>query len=157
MPDSLASTTRIPVDKIPISISADGLDTVNTTVTTGRKNYSEQTLQGSKNQFLVNARQDTIKDLKVQTHVPMNTDVVFSIIDVSNDQVDGIYPQYWDRGQYNTQVMKETDPNYPTITHDEATNYYTFDFGTTDHRYIIAYHYAKWLAGNEINSDTGIF
>ncbi|MGM0231164.1 hypothetical protein IGJ28_003256 [Enterococcus sp. AZ091] len=143
VPDSLASTTRIPVDKIPISISADGLDTVNTTVTTGRKNYSEQTLQGSKNQFLVNARQDTIKDLKVETHVPMNTDVVFSIIDVSNDQVDGIYPQYWDRGQYNTQVMKESDPNYPTITHDEATNYYTFDFGTTDHRYIIAYHYAN--------------
>ncbi|WP_404997515.1 bacterial Ig-like domain-containing protein [Enterococcus gallinarum] len=143
VPDSLASTTRIPVDKIPISISADGLDTVNTTVTTGRKNYSEQTLQGSKNQFLVNARQDTIKDLKVETHVPMNTDVVFSIIDVSNDQVEGIYPQYWARGQYNTQVMKESDPNYPTITHDEATNYYTFDFGTTDHRYIIAYHYAN--------------
>ncbi|MCW3746005.1 hypothetical protein OM428_17735 [Enterococcus gallinarum] len=62
------------------------------------KNYSEQTLQGSKNQFLVNARQDTIKDLKVETHVPMNTDVVFSIIDVSNDQVEGIYPQYWARG-----------------------------------------------------------
>lgn len=39
--------------------------------------------------------------------------------------------------------MKESDPNYPTITHDEATNYYTFDFGTTDHRYIIAYHYAN--------------
>ncbi|WP_323133762.1 bacterial Ig-like domain-containing protein [Enterococcus gallinarum] len=144
VPDSLASTTRIPVDKIPVSISADGLDTVDTTVTTGRKNYSEQTLQGSKNQFLVNARQDTIKDLKVETHVPINTDVVFSIIDVSNDQVDGmIYPQYWDRGQYNTQVMKESDPNYPTITHDEATNYYTFDFRTTDHRYIIAYHYAN--------------
>lgn len=144
VPDSLASTTRIPVDKIPVSISADGLDTVDTTVTTGRKNYSEQTLQGSKNQFLVNARQDTIKDLKVETHVPINTDVVFSIIDVSNDQVDGmIYPQYWDRGQYNTQVMKESDPNYPTITHDEATNYYTFDFGTTDHRYIIDYHYAN--------------
>ena len=52
-----------------------------------KKNYLEQTLQGSKNQFLVNARQDTIKDLKVETHVPMNTDVVFSIIDVSNDQV----------------------------------------------------------------------
>lgn len=48
--------------------------------------------------ILVNARQDTIKDLKVETHVPMNTDVVFSIIDVSNDQVEGIYPQYWARG-----------------------------------------------------------
>ena len=54
------------------------------------KTIQKQTLQGSKNQFLVNARQDTIKDLKVETHVPMNTDVVFSIIDVSNDQVEGI-------------------------------------------------------------------
>jgi LPXTG-motif cell wall-anchored protein len=151
VPNSLPSTTRIPVDKIPVSISADGLDTVDTTVTTGRKNYSEQTLQGSKNQFLVNARQDTIKDLKVETHIPKNTDVVFSIIDVSNDQVEGIYPQYWDRGQYDTQVMKESDPNYPTITHDETTNYYTFDFGTTDHRYIIAYNYANsWQETNSI-------
>ncbi|OTO23432.1 hypothetical protein A5876_002256 [Enterococcus sp. 3C8_DIV0646] len=143
MPDSLAPTKSIPNDTIPITISATGLDTVHTSVYTGRKLYSERTLQSSKNQFLVNARQDTISDLTVETHVPKNTDVVFSIIDVSNDQVNGIYPQYWDRGYYDNQAMKESDPNYPTITHDEATNYYTFDFGTTNRRYIISYQYAN--------------
>ncbi|VTT36027.1 LPXTG-domain-containing protein cell wall anchor domain protein [Enterococcus casseliflavus] len=143
VPDSLAPTKSIPNDTIPITISATGLDTVHTSVYTGRKLYSERTLQSSKNQFLVNARQDTISDLTVETHVPKNTDVVFSIIDVSNDQVNGIYPQYWDRGYYDNQAMKESDPNYPTITHDEATNYYTFDFGTTNRRYIISYQYAN--------------
>ncbi|MFR3732007.1 MAG: bacterial Ig-like domain-containing protein [Enterococcus sp.] len=143
VPDSLAPTKSIPNDTIPITISATGLDTVHTSVYTGRKLYSERTLQSSKNQFLVNARQDTISDLTVETHVPKNTEVVFSIIDVSNDQVNGIYPQYWDRGAYNNQAMKESDPNYPTITHDEETNYYTFDFGTTNRRYIIAYQYAN--------------
>ncbi|WP_430606943.1 hypothetical protein IGI92_002097 [Enterococcus sp. DIV2379] len=143
VPDSLAPTKSIPNDTIPITISATGLDTVHTSVYTGRKLYSERTLQSSKNQFLVNARQDTISDLTVETHVPKNTDVVFSIIDVSNEQVSGIYPQYWDRGYYDNQAMKESDPNYPTITHDEATNYYTFDFGTTNHRYIISYQYAN--------------
>ena len=143
VPDSLAPTKSIPNDTIPITISATGLDTVHTSVYTGRKLYSERTLQSSKNQFLVNARQDTISDLTVETHVPKNTDVVFSIIDVSNEQVSGIYPQYWDRGYYDNQAMKESDPNYPTITHDEATNYYTFDFGTTNHRYIISYRYAN--------------
>ncbi|ROY44520.1 DUF5011 domain-containing protein [Enterococcus casseliflavus] len=143
VPDSLAPTKSIPNDTIPITISATGLDTVHTSVYTGRKLYSERTLQSSKNQFLVNARQDTISDLTVETHVPKNTDVVFSIIDVSNDQVNGIYPQYWDRGYYDNQAMKESDPNYPTITHDEETNYYTFDFGTTNRRYIIAYQYAN--------------
>ena len=143
VPDSLAPTKSIPNDTIPITISATGLDTVHTSVYTGRKLYSERTLQSSKNQFLVNARQDTISDLTVETHVPKNTEVVFSIIDVSNDQVNGIYPQYWDRGAYNNQAMKESDPNYPTITHDEATNYYTFDFGATNRRYIISYQYAN--------------
>ncbi|AMG51149.1 DUF5011 domain-containing protein [Enterococcus gallinarum] len=143
VPDSLAPTKSIPNDTIPITISATGLDTVHTSVYTGRKLYSERTLQSSKNQFLVNARQDTISDLTVETHVPKNTDVVFSIIDVSNEQVSGIYPQYWDRGYYDNQAMKESDPNYPTITHDEATNYYTFDFGTTNQRYIISYQYAN--------------
>ncbi|MFQ6577823.1 bacterial Ig-like domain-containing protein [Enterococcus casseliflavus] len=143
VPDSLAPTKSIPNDTIPITVSATGLDTVHTSVYTGRKLYSERTLQSSKNQFLVNARQDTISDLTVETHVPKNTDVVFSIIDVSNEQVSGIYPQYWDRGYYDNQAMKESDPNYPTITHDEETNYYTFDFGTTNRRYIIAYQYAN--------------
>ncbi|WP_270787620.1 bacterial Ig-like domain-containing protein [Enterococcus casseliflavus] len=143
VPDSLAPTKSIPNDTIPITISATGLDTVHTSVYTGRKLYSERTLQSSKNQFLVNARQDTISDLTVETHVPKNTDVVFSIIDVSNEQVSGIYPQYWDRGYYDNQAMKESDPNYPTITHDEETNYYTFDFGTTNRRYIISYQYAN--------------
>lgn len=143
VPDSLAPTKSIPNDTIPITICATGLDTVHTSVYTGRKLYSERTLQSSKNQFLVNARQDTISDLTVETHVPKNTDVVFSIIDVSNEQVSGIYPQYWDRGYYDNQAMKESDPNYPTITHDEETNYYTFDFGTTNRRYIISYQYAN--------------
>ena len=143
VPDSLAPTKSIPNDTIPITISATGLDTVHTSVYTGRKLYSERTLQSSKNQFLVNARQDTISDLTVETHVPKNTDVVFSIIDVSNEQVSGIYPQYWDRGYYDNQAMKESNPNYPTITHDEETNYYTFDFGTTNRRYIISYQYAN--------------
>ncbi|MGH1816124.1 bacterial Ig-like domain-containing protein [Enterococcus casseliflavus] len=143
VPDSLAPTKSIPNDTIPITISATGLDTVHTSVYTGRKLYSERTLQSSKNQFLVNARQDTISDLTVETHVPKNTDIVFSIIDVSNEQVSGIYPQYWDRGYYDNQAMKESDPNYPTITHDEETNYYTFDFGTTNRRYIISYQYAN--------------
>ena len=143
VPDSLSPATRIPVDTIPVTFTADGIDKIETTVTTGRKQYQEQTLQSSKNQFLVNARQDTISDLTVETHVPKNTDVVFSIIDVSNDKVSGIYPQYWDRGYYDNQAMKESDPNYPTITHDEETNYYTFDFGTTNRRYIIAYQYAN--------------
>ncbi|MFS1009877.1 bacterial Ig-like domain-containing protein [Enterococcus casseliflavus] len=143
VPDSLDPTKTIPIEEIPISITADGIDTLDTIVKTGRKLYSEYVLQSSKNQFLINARQDTISDLKVETHVPQNTDVNFSIIDVSNDQVDGIYPQYWDRGYYNDQAMDENDPNYPTITYDEETNYYTFDFGTTSRRYIIAYNYAN--------------
>ncbi|MDV7712246.1 bacterial Ig-like domain-containing protein [Enterococcus casseliflavus] len=143
VPDSLPSTQSIPRETIPLTISATGLDTIHTSVYTGRKLYSEYTLQSSKNQFLVNARQDTISDLTVETHVPKNTDVVFSIIDVSNDKVSGIYPQYWDYGAYNNQAMKESDPNYPAITHDEATNYYTFDFGTTNRRYIISYQYAN--------------
>ncbi|MGM0095952.1 hypothetical protein IGI69_001139 [Enterococcus sp. DIV1083b] len=143
VPDSLPSTQSIPRETIPLTISATGLDTIHTSVYTGRKLYSEYTLQSSKNQFLVNARQDTISDLTVETHVPKNTDVVFSIIDVSNEQVSGIYPQYWDYGAYNNQAMKESDPNYPTITHNEATNYYTFDFGTTNRRYIISYQYAN--------------
>ncbi|WP_236598543.1 bacterial Ig-like domain-containing protein [Enterococcus casseliflavus] len=143
VPDSLDPAERIPTEDIPVSITADGIDTLDTTVKTGRKLYSEYVLQSSNNQFLVNARQDTISDLKVETHIPNNTDMNFSIIDVSNDQVDGIYPQYWDRGYYNDQAMEETDPNYPTITYDEKTNYYTFDFGTTNRRYIIAYNYAN--------------
>ena len=51
VPDSLASTTRIPVDKIPISISADGLDTVNTTVTTGRKTIQNKRCKEAKITF----------------------------------------------------------------------------------------------------------
>lgn len=51
VPDSLASTTRIPVDKIPISISADGLDTVNTTVTTGRKTIQNKRCKEAKINF----------------------------------------------------------------------------------------------------------
>ncbi|MFZ4870774.1 bacterial Ig-like domain-containing protein [Enterococcus entomosocium] len=152
VPDSLPPTKSIPVEEIPVSITADGIDTMDTTVKTSRKLYSEYVLQSSKNQFLINARQDTISDLKVETHIPKNTDVTFSIIDVSNDQVDGIYPQYWDRGYYNDQAMDETNPNYPTITYDEETNYYTFDFGTTNRRYIIAYNYANgWQDASSIS------
>ncbi len=40
VPDSLAPTKSIPNDTIPITISATGLDTVHTSVYTGRKLYS---------------------------------------------------------------------------------------------------------------------
>ncbi|MER2118575.1 MAG: cell wall anchor protein, partial [Enterococcus casseliflavus] len=54
VPDSLAPSQSIPKETIPITASATGLDTVHTSVYTGRKLYSERTLQSSKNQFLVN-------------------------------------------------------------------------------------------------------
>ena len=146
VPDSLATNVFIPVDKLPVTIKSDGYDTVNTTVTTGRKLYSERTLQASKNQFLVNARQDTQDDLVVKTKIPQNTEVVYDIYDVSNDQVDSIYPQYWDRGYYFDQPMSEQSEAYPVVTFDEASSTYTFDFGKTNKRYIIEYKYANgWL------------
>lgn len=155
VPDGLPITKGIPVDKIPITIKADDLDPVESLVSTGRKLYSEKTLQGSKNQFLVNARQDTIDNLSVRTVVPKNTDVVFDIYDVSNDQVDAIYPQYWDRGGYTSNLMKKTDAGYPEISFNNATNQYLFNFGTTNKRYVIAYNYANGWQTNQTTSISG--
>ncbi len=143
VPDALSTTKRIPVDDIPVTITADGLEQVDGTVTTGRKQYSENTLQSKENKFLVNARQDTIDNLVVRTVIPETSDVLFKIYDVSNDQVDGIYPQYW---YYTNQVYKEisaTDEGYPTIAFDEENNQYVFDFLQTNKRYIIAFFNAN--------------
>lgn len=129
VPDSLPKDKSIPVDTIPITMSAEGLTPVDTTVTTNSKRGSERTLQSSKNQFLVNARNDSFDSLSVRTKIPAGADVLFDIYDVSNDQVDSIYPQYWDRGYYFDKPMSPDSPGYPTITFDENTNSYTFDFG----------------------------
>ncbi|MGK9568632.1 hypothetical protein O6461_25380, partial [Salmonella enterica subsp. enterica] len=62
-----------------------------------------------------------------------------------------IYPQYWDRGYYFDNPMKKDTPGYPTITFDEATNSYKFDFGKTSKRYIIEYKLANgWVDINPI-------
>ncbi len=146
VPDSLPKDKSIPVDTIPITMSAEGLTPVYTTVTTNSKRGSERTLQSSKNQFLVNARNDSFDSLSVRTKIPAGADVLFDIYDVSNDQVDSIYPQYWDRGQYFDKPMTPNSPGYPTITFDENTNSYTFDFGKTNKRYIIEYKNANgWI------------
>ncbi|MGG5341989.1 bacterial Ig-like domain-containing protein [Enterococcus sp. AZ192] len=152
VPDSLAKNVAIPIDTIPVSLSATGLETVHTTVKTNRKIYSERTLQASKNQFLVNARNDSFDSLVVTTKVPVGADVVYSIYDVSNDQVESIYPQYWDRGQYSDRPLSAKDEAYPEIEFDESNNTYTFDFGKTSKRYIIDYQYANgWIDTNTIN------
>ncbi|BDX49897.1 fibrinogen-binding MSCRAMM adhesin Fss2 [Enterococcus faecalis] len=146
VPDSLPKDKSIPVDTIPITMSAEGLTPVDTTVTTNSKRGSERTLQSSKNQFLVNARNDSFDSLSVRTKIPAGADVLFDIYDVSNDQVDSIYPQYWDRGYYFDKPMTPNSPGYPTITFDENTNSYTFDFGKTNKRYIIEYKNANgWI------------
>ena len=55
-------------------------------------------------------------------------------------------PQYWDRGYYFDKPMSPDSPGYPTITFDENTNSYTFDFGKTNKRYIIEYKNANgWI------------
>ncbi|EOL44573.1 bacterial Ig-like domain-containing protein [Enterococcus caccae] len=146
VPDSLEKSQSIPSDTLPVTLSADDYETVATTVRTGRKMYSERTLQASKNQFLVNARNDSFDDLSLTTKVPAGVDVVFDIYDVSNDQVSSIYPQYWDRGQYFDKPLAPTSVDYPKITFDEAANSYKFDFGKTAKRYIIEYKYANgWI------------
>lgn len=48
VPDSLPKDKSIPVDTIPITMSAEGLTPVDTTVTTNSKRGSERTLQSSK-------------------------------------------------------------------------------------------------------------
>jgi len=152
VPDSLEKSKSIPIDTLPVTLSADDYETVDTTVRTGRKMYSERTLQASKNQFLVNARNDSFDDLNITTKIPAGIDVVFDIYDVSNDQVDSIYPQYWDRGQYFDKPLAPTSAAYPKITFDEATNSYQFDFGKTNKRYIIEYKYANgWIDTKTIN------
>ena len=110
VPDSLPKDKSIPVDTIPITMSAEGLTPVDTTVTTNSKRGSERTLQSSKNQFLVNARNDSFDSLSVRTKIPAGADVLFDIYDVSNDQVDSIYPQYWDRGYYFDKPMSPDSP-----------------------------------------------
>ncbi|WP_086445165.1 bacterial Ig-like domain-containing protein [Candidatus Enterococcus lemimoniae] len=152
VPDSLEKSKSIPIDTLPVVLSADDYETVNTTIRTGRKMYSERTLQASKNQFLVNARNDSFDSLSISTKIPAGADVVFDIYDVSNDQVDSIYPQYWDRGYYFDKPLDPTSAAYPKITFDEAANSYQFDFGKTSKRYIIEYKYANgWIDTKTIN------
>ncbi|MGC3206504.1 hypothetical protein ACPTFY_14475, partial [Enterococcus faecalis] len=66
VPHSLPKDKSIPVDTIPITMSAEGLTPVDTTVTTNSKRGSERTLQSSKNHFLVNARKDSFDSLSVR-------------------------------------------------------------------------------------------
>ncbi|MGX7243746.1 bacterial Ig-like domain-containing protein [Enterococcus quebecensis] len=152
VPDGLEKSKSIPIDTLLVTLSADDYETVETTVKTGSKSYSERTLQASKNQFLVNARNDSFDSLSVLTKVPAGTDVVFDIYDVSNDQVESIYPQYWDRGYYFDKPLASNDPAYPKITTNETDNTYRFDFGKTSKRYIIEYKYANgWIDTKKIN------
>jgi LPXTG-motif cell wall-anchored protein len=146
VPDGLAKTQYIPVDTIPVTIKADGYDSIDTSVKTNRKLYSEATLQSSKNQFLVNARNDSFDSLKVTTTVPAGVEAVFNIYDVSNDQVESIYPQLWDRETYFDHPISPDSAAYPEIIFDDSTNSYQFDFGKTSKRYIIEYKYANgWI------------
>ncbi|WP_207696010.1 hypothetical protein DOK67_0000634 [Enterococcus sp. DIV0212c] len=152
IPDSLEKSKSIPVDTLPVTLSADEYETVETTVRTGRKLYSENTLQASKNQFLVNARNDSFDSLSVSTKIPAGADVIFDIYDVSNDQVESIYPQYWDRGYYFDKPLDPNSSAYPKITFNETDNTYQFDFGKTSKRYIIEYKYANgWIDAKTIN------
>ncbi|MBO0440775.1 bacterial Ig-like domain-containing protein [Candidatus Enterococcus ikei] len=152
IPDSLEKSKSIPVDTLPVTLSADEYETVETTVRTGRKIYSENTLQASKNQFLVNARNDTFDSLSISTKIPAGADVIFDIYDVSNDQVESIYPQYWDRGYYFDKPLDPNSSAYPKITFNETDNTYQFDFGKTSKRYIIEYKYANgWIDAKTIN------
>jgi hypothetical protein len=78
----------------------------------------------------------------------MPTDVAldFKIYDVSNDNVSSIYPQFWERGYYFDNPLTPDSEGYPNITFDQSTNSYTFDFGKTSKRYIIAYTHANgWI------------
>ncbi|EOH94529.1 LPXTG-domain-containing protein cell wall anchor domain [Enterococcus haemoperoxidus ATCC BAA-382] len=152
IPDSLEKSKSIPVDTLAVTLSADDYEAVETTVRTGRKQYSERTLQASKNQFLVNARNDSFDALSVTTKIPAGVDVIFDIYDVSNDQVESIYPQYWDRGYYFDKPLAPTSAAYPKITFDETANSYKFDFGKTSKRYLIEYKYANgWIDTKTIN------
>lgn len=154
VPDSIEKNKSIPYATIPVTMSADSFGPVDTTVTANVRG-SERTLQSSDNQFLVNARNDTFDSLVVTTKLPASADVVFDIYDVSNDQVDSIYPQYWDRGQYFDKPMSPTSEGYPTITFDSATNSYKFDFGKTNKRYIIEYKNANGWIDTPVVSITG--
>ncbi|MGX7417318.1 bacterial Ig-like domain-containing protein [Carnobacterium gallinarum] len=147
VPDSLGKDVFIPIDTIPVTMSADGQDTVDTSVRTGSKQGSERTFQGSKNQFLVNARNDSFDSLIVNTKVPTNAEVAFTIYDISNDMVENVYPQYWNRGGvYFSNPINPGSKDYPNITIDEAKNSYKFDFGKTSKRYIIEYKRANgWI------------
>ncbi|MEO1768363.1 bacterial Ig-like domain-containing protein [Candidatus Enterococcus ferrettii] len=148
VPDSLAVNVAIPIDKLPVTLKADGYETINTTVTTGRKQYSEMTLQAKENQFLVNPRQDTRENLVVQAKAPEKTDVVFNIYDISNDKEVGVYPQYWYYGLFLKNPMNEQDEGYPEVAYDKENQTYTFDFGNTNKRYIIEWKYANgWSDG----------
>ncbi len=70
VPDSLPKDKSIPFDKIPVTMSADGISPIETEVNTNRHIGSERTLQSSKNQFLVNARNDSFDSLSVRTKIP---------------------------------------------------------------------------------------
>ena len=61
-------------------MSAEGLTPVDTTVTTNSKRGSERTLQSSKNQFLVNARNDSFDSLSVRTKIPAGADVLLTFM-----------------------------------------------------------------------------
>lgn len=143
VPDSLAVDVRIPTDKLPIILKADGYETINTTVTTGRKQYSEMTLQSKDNQFLVNPRQDTRENLEVNVKIPDKTDVFYTIYDISNDKEEGVYPQYWHYGKLLNHPISQQDEGYPEVTFDKENQTYTFDFGKTNKRYIIDWQYAN--------------
>lgn len=151
VPDGLAKTKYIPVDTIPVTLKADGYESIDTSVRTSRKLYSETTLQSSKNQFLVNARNDSFDSLKVTTNVPAGVEAIFNIYDVSNDQVESIYPQLWDRETYFDHPILPGSADYPKITFDDSSNSYQFDFGKTSKRYIIEYKYANgWIDSNKV-------
>jgi LPXTG-motif cell wall-anchored protein len=146
VPDSLAIDESIPIDTLPITIKADNYDTLNETITTNSKPYSEATLQARDNQFLVNARNDSYDSLVVKTKMPTDVALDFKIYDVSNDNVSSIYPQFWERGYYFDNPLTPDSEGYPNITFDQSTNSYTFDFGKTSKRYIIAYTHANgWI------------
>jgi hypothetical protein len=146
VPDGLAKQESIPIDVIPVTVDAENYETVSGTVVTNQKRGSEQVLQSSGNQFLINARNDSFDSLKVKITIPEGAKVLFDIYDVSNGEVAEFHPQNWDRKQHFTKIIAPESAEYPTITYDSQKKSYTYDFGQTNKRYILVFKNANgWM------------
>ncbi|MGK0552204.1 bacterial Ig-like domain-containing protein [Enterococcus faecalis] len=146
VPDGLTKNVTIPIDTIPIKIEAKDAETIDGTVVTNQKRGAERTLQSSSNKFLINARSDSYDSLKIKIQAPKTTEITYDLYDVSNDQVDSIHPQYWDRSEVLTRLIDPESERYPAIVFNQDDNSYIIDFGQTNKRYIMVFKNANgWI------------